>query len=263
MSITLTAPADPYERLAPAYHLLSSEPVYEVWLDNLLRAVAGAGIDVGSVLDVACGTGSSALPMVRRGLAVTATDRSPAMLAIAGTRLGPETPLVAADMCELPRLGEFDLVTCLDDSLNHLLSLDQLEAALCRMHDNLAPRGGLLFDLNTLPTLQQAFSSDWIVEDDETLLLWHGTGSPALEPGGLTRAELSVLRREHGERFERDRVVVEERHHPMDRVLALLERCGLELAVVYGQRRGGRLEPLAGELRHHKLVFLATRPEGR
>jgi 2-polyprenyl-3-methyl-5-hydroxy-6-metoxy-1,4-benzoquinol methylase len=138
MSITVTAPADPYERLAPAYHLLSSESVYEVWLDNLLRAGQGAGIEVSTVLDVACGTGSSALPIVRRGLAVTATDRSPAMLAIAGTRLGPETRLVTADMCELARLGEFDLVTCLDDSLNHLLSLEQLEAALRRMHDNLA-----------------------------------------------------------------------------------------------------------------------------
>jgi SAM-dependent methyltransferase len=263
MSITVTAPADPYERLAPAYHLLSSESVYEVWLDNLLRAVQGAGIEVSTVLDVACGTGSSALPIVRRGLAVTATDRSPAMLAIAGTRLGPETRLVTADMCELPRLGEFDLVTCLDDSLNHLLSLEQLEAALRRMHDNLAPGGGLVFDLNTLPTLREAFSRDWIVEDDETLLLWHGTGSRALAPGGLTQAELSVLRREQGERFARDRLVVEERHHPVDQIQALLERCGLELAALYGQRRGGQLEALAGEHSHHKLVFLATRLEGR
>ena len=76
MSITLTAPADPYERLAPAYHLLSSESVYEVWLYNLLRAVQGAGIDVGSVLDVACGTGSSALPMVRGQNVVIVVDTS-------------------------------------------------------------------------------------------------------------------------------------------------------------------------------------------
>jgi SAM-dependent methyltransferase len=263
MSVTVTTPADPYERLAAAYHLLSSDAVYDVWLGNLLRDVREVGVDVDAVLDVACGTGSSALPMVRRGLSVTATDRSRAMLRIAGTRLGPGTPLVAADMRELPVLGEFDLITCLDDALNHLLSLDALEAALRAMRANLASGGCLAFDLNTLPTLREAFSHDWIVEDEHTLLLWHGTGSPLLAAAAATQAELSVLR--HGEdgRFERDRVVVEERHHPLDEVQAALTRCGLELAALRGQQRGGHLEPFAGEDRHHKLVFIARRPQGR
>ncbi len=263
MSITVTAPADPYERLASAYHLLSSDAVYETWLDNLLRVVRDAGIAVATVLDVACGTGSSALPMVRRGLAVTATDRSPAMLEVAGTRLGPDVPIVAADMCELPHVGEFDLVTCLDDSLNHLLSLDRLEGALRGMRHNLAAGGGVLFDLNSLPTLREAFSRDWIIENDDTLLLWHGTGPGTLEPGGSTQAELSVLSRTEDERFERDRLLIEERHHPVEEVRALLARCRLELVALHGQQRGGRLEPFVADHCHHKLVFLARRTEGR
>jgi SAM-dependent methyltransferase len=267
MSTTLTIPTDPYERLAPVYHLLTSGYEYEVWLGNLLKVVEGADIRVSTVLDVACGTGSSALPMVKRGYAVTGTDRSPAMLAIASAHLGSETSLVIADMRELPRLGQFDLVMCLDDSLNHLLTPAEFEAALRGMTANLVPGGGLLFDLNTLPTLRAAFSRDWIVEDDETLLLWHGTGPPTLERGGLTNAELSVLRLEEDGRFDRERVVVEERHYPLDEVRRLLTRCGLDLAAVHGQQRGGHLAPLVGEDSHHKLVFLAKRPvsdlEGR
>jgi SAM-dependent methyltransferase len=263
MSITIAPSADPYERLAPAYHLLSSAPVYDAWLGNLLGAVADAGVTVRTVLDVACGTGSSTLPMLERGLDVTGTDQSPAMLAVAGARLGPDVPLVPADMRELPQLGEFDLVTCLDDSLNHLLSGADLEAALRGMRANLAPGGALLFDLNTLPTLREAFSRDWIVEGDDTLLLWHGTGSASLPAGGVTQAELSVLTRDEDERFDRERLVVEERHYPVIEMSAVLERCGFELVALHGQRRGGHLEPLAGEHRHHKLVFLACRHEGR
>ena len=41
--------------------------------------------------------------------------------------------LVEADMRELPSLGEFDLITCFDDSLNHLPDEDGLAAALRSM----------------------------------------------------------------------------------------------------------------------------------
>jgi SAM-dependent methyltransferase len=71
------------------------------------------------VLDVACGTGKSFRPLLRRGYEVTGCDISPPMLeqAPAGA---PGVRLVPADMRALPDLGAFDLVTCLDDALNYL-----------------------------------------------------------------------------------------------------------------------------------------------
>ena len=66
-------------------------------------------------------------------------------------------------MRELPVLGGFDLVTCFDDSLNHLLEEDDLAAALASMAANLEPTGLLLFDLNTLLAYRTTFAADSVV----------------------------------------------------------------------------------------------------
>ena len=72
-------------------------------------------------LDLACGTGKSFLPFLRRGFDVTGCDSSSAMLAEAA-RKAPEAKLVHADLRDAARMvGRFDLVNCFDDSLNYLL----------------------------------------------------------------------------------------------------------------------------------------------
>ena len=63
-------------------------------------------------------------------------------------------------MRTLPRLGAFDLVMCVDDALNHLLTPADLRDAIASLARNLAPRGVVVFDLNTLSTLRSVFSAD-------------------------------------------------------------------------------------------------------
>ena len=45
-------------------------------------------------------------------------------------------------MRELPAFGEFDLVWCLDDAVNYLLSTEELEQALSGMRAQPRPRAG-------------------------------------------------------------------------------------------------------------------------
>src|SRR5262249_6156918 len=91
------------------------------------------------LLDVGCGTGKSFLPMLKRGWDVTGCDISASMVELARTKVGDAALLSVEDMRELPTLGEFDLVWCLDDAVNYLLSVDELERALSGMRQNLAP----------------------------------------------------------------------------------------------------------------------------
>ena len=250
---------DPYDRLAPAYACLAASYDHDRWLARLLSLARKAGLRGERALDVACGTGSSTAPLVAHGFDVTAVDRSAGMLGVAGPRLDGRARLVAADMRELPRLGAFDLVTCLDDALNHLLSAADLQAALAGMARNLAPGGLLVFDLNTLATLRSVFSTDWASAETSPMVLWRGLGDPRLAPAALTHAEVTVLR--PGE--PADRVTVTERHHPLDAVLQSLWLTGLEPALVRGQHRGGRIGSEApDEERHHKMVIFARRPVG-
>ena len=166
-------------------------------------------------------------------------------------------------MRTLPRLGAFDLVMCVDDALNHLLTPADLRDAIASLARNLAPRGVVVFDLNTLSTLRSVFSADSSSADGSSVVLWRGLGDPALPPGGVTRAELTVFELGEGRSEQVERLAIVERHHPLEEVLQTLWTCGLEPARVLGQHRGARLdgEP-PDESVHHKFVVIARRPVG-
>jgi SAM-dependent methyltransferase len=75
-------------------------------------------------------------------------DLSERMLELAAQKL-PRARLLQADMARLD-LGEtFDVVLCVYDSINHLLSFEQWEAVFDRVRDHLNDRGLFVFDINT------------------------------------------------------------------------------------------------------------------
>ena len=147
-----------YEALAPAYDDFTHFHDYDLWIANLWPRIAARGIHGKRLLDVACGTGKSFIPLLERGWEVTACDISPAMIEVARAKVGGRATLAVADMRALPRFGEFDLVWCLDDALNYLLDPGDLVRALTGMRANLAPRGLLVFDLNAIGSYRGFFA---------------------------------------------------------------------------------------------------------
>lgn len=98
-----------------------------------------------SHLDLACGTGLALEYFRSRGWRSIGIDASTDMLAMARRRA---TRLVAGDLCALPVRGRFARVTCLYDSLNHLLDRDDLVVAF-RAARSVMDRDSLfLFDMN-------------------------------------------------------------------------------------------------------------------
>src|SRR3954467_8513306 len=116
-----------YEAIAPVYDEFTAHHDYGLWLGALLPEAERHGLRTGRLLDVACGTGKSFIPMLERGWQVTACDISAAMVELARAKVGDAVDLSVADMRELPELGRFDLVWCLDDAINYLLSGEELE----------------------------------------------------------------------------------------------------------------------------------------
>jgi SAM-dependent methyltransferase len=101
---------------------------------------------VGRVLDVACGTGLHAGLLAERGVAVTASDASEAMVAQARRRLGPTAGRIRwlhAPMEDVAAEahGPFDAILCLGNSLPHLLTDEQLDRAVRGWRGLLAPGG--------------------------------------------------------------------------------------------------------------------------
>ena len=105
-----------------------------------------------TVLELACGTGSVMEQLAPRYDA-TGVDLSEGMLELASQKL-PRARLLQADMARLD-LGEtFDVVLCVYDSINHLLSFEEWEAVFDRAREHLTDGGLFVFDINTEKRLE-------------------------------------------------------------------------------------------------------------
>ena len=93
------------------------------------------------ILDLGCGSGTTAAHITMQGFHVTGLDRSLAMLAIA-RKHAPDAAFIQADMRDLPTLKPFHAVLSWDGFF-HLTPSEQ-RAALPRILALLLPRGRLL-----------------------------------------------------------------------------------------------------------------------
>jgi ubiquinone/menaquinone biosynthesis C-methylase UbiE len=106
----------------------------------------------GKLLDVACGEGSFALSMIKQGWQVTGIDQSDEMLRLANHRAQQakaDVQFLKHDMRFLDFSDEFDVATCWFDSLNYMLTADDLQSTFNNIARALKPGGWFLFDMNT------------------------------------------------------------------------------------------------------------------
>jgi SAM-dependent methyltransferase len=246
-----------YDSLAPVYDLLTAGYEHGRWLRALERLALEHGLAGRRLLDVACGTGSSFLPMLLAGYEVTACDISPAMAAKAARRANGRAAVHVADMRSLPRWGRFDLVTCLDDSINHLVDPLDVLGALRGMRANLAPGGLLIFDVNALAAYRAP--GDYVVTDRDRLVAWRGGPAALKAPGGTVEVVLEIFERVEGELWRHSCARQPHRHYPLAQVAELVDAAGLRVVATRGQRPGALLDPVPDEQIHTKVVVLAAR----
>jgi SAM-dependent methyltransferase len=241
-----------YDTLAPVYDGFTAGYDHETWLARILEA-AGVQGSAGRALDVACGTGRSFAPLLRRGWDVSACDISPGMVAVARRRT-PDVPVFAADMRALPAGGTFDLVTCLNDAVNYLLDGDGLRDAIASAARRLRPGGLYVFDTNTLGTFRTAFAEQAGFDHDGWRYGWRGEGRADAAPGVVAAATVSAFA--DGQAVTARNL---QRHHPIEEVCGAIRAAGLQVVSVLGQTTGCVLHRDADELSQTKTVFVARR----
>jgi SAM-dependent methyltransferase len=260
VSIAALEPAqEAYDTLAFAYDALTAEYCHDRWLDTLEALARAHGLRGRRLLDIACGTGKSFLPLRDRGYSVTACDLSEAMARRAAAK-APEARVFVADMRRLGRVGKFDLVTCLDDALNYLIEEHELLSAFLAMRANLAAHGLALWDVNTLRMYRTAFATDWIAERDGMFIGWQGGASPEMEAGQIALATVDVFARDDAA-WERSRSVHRQRHWTVEQIRRVAGAAGLRILAVRGQHRGALLDEEVDEELHTKVVFVARRDD--
>jgi SAM-dependent methyltransferase len=231
-----------YDDLAAFYDTYSAHAAYPQWIRRLEALARDHGLAGDTVLDAACGTGASFLPLLELGYRVTAFDGSARMLDQARRKAGAEVELHCLDVTRLPVLGPFGLITWLNDGCNCLLESADLERAFLSLAANLADQGLLVFDANTLATYKGVFAARHVRVCDGLEFVWEGHARE-VRAGSRASATLSVFRQP---RDGREAISVSDhlqRHHPDRLIRDALRRAGLLVLACYGQEPDGVLTP--------------------
>lgn len=169
-------------------------------------------------LDAACGTGTLARKLHQVGWDSSGVDLSPAMVREA-RRKCRDLPLAVADLCALPFVGAFDVVTCLFDSLNFLLSEDELARAFRSLHGSLRDCGIFYADIITERMVTEHFEGqEWVETNSGFQSRWSSSydrkTAVAESRVQVNTGTVSPIR---------------ERIYDVQRVTALMEEAGFEI----------------------------------
>lgn len=162
-------------------------------------------------------------------------------------------------MRRLPCLGGFDLITCIDDALNYLLTEDDLQEALRGIARNLAPDGLAIWDLNTIAQYRGQFSRDAIKTDADFYVGWAARHADVeVAEGCLIEVDVDVFARASGACWTRSSSVHRQCHWPVDSVGEISRRAGVRLLTTRGQYPGAVLGQELDELVHTKAFYVAS-----
>jgi len=215
-------------------------------LPRVLATLKSLNVRPGTMLDLACGTGSLALSMERRRWRVWGVDGSEGMIEAARGKLrGPRVPVrfLRQDMREVRLPEQVDLATCLFDSLNHLPNQGDLLKTFRSVATALKAGGFFVFDVNNERCFTKLWTRDSIVRHrDFTLFFQNMYDRPRRT--ACSRVTLFLRR---GSRYERREEIVCERFFPRALVKGLLERAGFTVLRVEdfnftGSREVGRIK---------------------
>ncbi len=140
-----------FNMIAKFYDELVDWAPYELWVNSLLQDLERFGLEKGDkILDLACGSGLSTIPMAENGYNVTGVDISEAMLTRANEKLNSTAGLKIIfekkDLLHLNYDELFDAAVCMHSGLDYILNLDDLQVAFDNVRQILRPGGLFAFD---------------------------------------------------------------------------------------------------------------------
>jgi SAM-dependent methyltransferase len=148
----VTAHNDPYDSWAWLYNSTMG-PDYGREQYALLERVLLPNVAEGAaILDLCCGTGQLIQPLLDAGYRVTGLDASEEMLHFAKEN-APGADYLHEDARRFSLPARFDAVFSTSASLNHILSLEDLNRVFANVRNALRDGGTFVFDLNHLSQL--------------------------------------------------------------------------------------------------------------
>ena len=223
-----------YEGFAYVYDTFMDDVPYEEWTEYVVGILKEYGIRDGLVLDLGCGTGSMTELLAKKGYDMIGVDLSEDMLEIAMDKREQKNLdilYLLQDMREFELYGTVRAIVSICDSMNYLLSEEDLKKVFRLANNYLDPGGIFIFDLNTPYKYRELMGDSVIAENrEECSFIWENI---FYEEEKINEYDLTIFRKEEGELYRK----YEETHFQyafeIPRVEALLGEAGMEVLAVY------------------------------
>jgi SAM-dependent methyltransferase len=204
-----------YDQFAKFYDLVMGDRGGDgAWVIDCLER---HGKHTTSLLELGCGTGSI-LTQITTVPSITGLDLSPEMLALARSRV-PRARFIQTDIASFSLGEEFDVVICVFDTLNHLVTFESWGSLFAAANGHLRVGGLLMFDVNTQSKLQRLCESPpWVHEFDDCIVIM----DVRPDKDGIADWDIKVFEHIDGPRFDLHHEVISELGVPLERIKAEL-----------------------------------------
>ena len=156
-----------YQYFSEVYDLFISD--YEWCLRFIKETIWEYADNPRSLLELACGTGNLLQHFIDE-YEISGIDISASMLAQAKKKL-PNVSLFEMNMADFKLNRKFDIVICMFDSINHLLSYEDWLKTFSCVRNHLNPGGIFMFDMNTMEKLDHLSKSPGFMQEKDDAYL--------------------------------------------------------------------------------------------
>lgn len=223
-----------YTSFARVYDTFMDNVPYEEWSRYVAGLLEKYGVTDGLVLDLGCGTGSLTELLAEKGYDMIGVDCSEDMLEIAQEKReesGHDILYLLQDMREFELYGTVRAVVSICDSMNYIMSEEELHQVFLLVNNYLDPGGVFVFDMNTRYKYRELLGDATIAENREACsFIWENTW---YEEEQANEYDLTIFEKEESGLFRRYTETHFQRAYEIDTVKRLIREAGMEFVAVY------------------------------
>ncbi len=236
-----------YTGFAQVYDKFMDNIPYGEWANYLTGLLQENGVKDGLLLELGCGTGNITEQLAANGYDMIGIDNAEDMLTIAMEKKAEydEDDKRASILYLLQDMREFELygtvraVVSICDSMNYIMSEEDLLKVFRLVNNYLDTRGLFIFDLNTMYKYETLLANNTIAENrDDCSFIWDNY---YYKEEGVNEYALSIYVRdeeleemcEEEDIFKRYDETHYQKAYSLETVVRLLKEAGMEFVAAY------------------------------
>lgn len=223
-----------YTDFASVYDILMDHIPYDKWADYIENILKRHGIEKGLVLELGCGTGTMTRKMADKGYDMIGIDISEDMLSLARQRgEGKDDGILylCQDMREFELYGTVAAVICVCDSINYMLSTEDLSKVFRLVGNYLDPGGLFIFDMDTRYLYEEVLADNTTyMEHDKGCFIWENNFYP---DDIINEVNLTLFIKEENSLYRRHQETHVRRAYDVEIIKRLLDEAELDMVGAY------------------------------